>query len=143
MTAAIGPPLGAPSPIRILLVEDSDDDAELLTIELRAAGMTFELLRVDDVARLRAALIEFGPTIVVSDANLPGFSGIDALALARQLAPGLPFVFCTGCLDEDEAMLVGARAADGVVLKHQMSRLPALVRQVLALQPDRKQPDTA
>jgi CheY-like chemotaxis protein len=128
-------------PVRILLVEDCDDDAELLSIELRSAGMAFELLRVDELARLRSALLEFAPHIVVSDANLPGFSGMDALHLARELAPGLPFVFCTGCLEEDEATRDAALAAEGVVLKHQLSRLPPLIRQVLAR--GLRQPDVA
>ena len=76
----------AASAWRILLVEDSADDAELTGIALREAGLHCELRRVYTEAALLAALDDFAPHVVLSDLNLPGFDGERALALVRSHA---------------------------------------------------------
>ena len=70
--------------MRILLLEDSPDDADLLGLELAAAGLAFELHRVVGEAEFAAALQAFAPDIVVSDGNVPGFSYREAMALVRE-----------------------------------------------------------
>jgi CheY-like chemotaxis protein len=69
--------------LRLLLLEDSADDADLLAIELARAGLDAEIRRVATREAYVEALAAFAPDIVVSDYDLPGFSGGEALVLAR------------------------------------------------------------
>lgn len=120
------------SRIRILLVEDNRDDAELLSIELREAGMHVDLVRIDDEQGMHASLAEAIPDLVVSDSSLPGFSGLSALQLARELAPGTPFVFLSGGFDPVTLASGNMQTADACVLKQDLAQLPGLIRQLLA-----------
>ena len=126
------------STLRLVLVEDSADDADLTQIELAEAGLDVACRRVEDAAGLREALQAFPPDIVVSDLNLPGFSGEQALALVRELAPGVPFVYFSGqwppagpprpAGDGDGPP---ALCADGCLLKTQWRELPDLVKRLV------------
>ena len=120
---------------RLLLVEDCGDDAELLSLELTAAGLTFALRRVENAAHLREAVGTFAPHLVISDSNLPGFSGLEALLLARELAPTTPFLFFSG--DDDERVAVNAlhHGAAGYVPKRDVGRMPATIMRLLASSP--------
>ena len=108
--------------LRILLVEDSADDVDLLRFELEDAGLRFELRPVASEAGLRAALDGFEPDVAVSDMNLPGYSGVEALALLHELRPSLPLVLLsgTGC----EASLPPTAT---VLEKSELPRLSALL----------------
>ena len=117
--------------IRILLVEDCVDDAELLSIELRHAGMDVALVRVDDERCMRASLAEGIPDLVISDSNLPGFSGRQALTLVRELAPTTPFVFLSGGFDQTMQDSGIAGAADSCLLKEDIAQMPGLIRHLL------------
>ena len=119
------------SRIRILLVEDCVDDAELLAIELRESGLEVELTRIDDERRMRAYLIDVLPDLIISDSSLPGFSGRQALQMARELAPDAPFVFFSGGFDQAAEESGLARAADICVFKHDLARMPDVVRSLL------------
>ncbi|MDN5782241.1 MAG: response regulator [Luteimonas sp.] len=110
-----------------MLVDDSRDDAELTMIELRSAGIDADFMRADSEASLLAALDRSMPHLVLSDLNMPGFDGPHALSIVREHAPDARFVFLTGAL-EDDAVLP---SADGVLLKHELHELPALVRKLL------------
>ena len=115
------------APLRVLLVDDSADDAELAEYALRKAGMDVECRRAWNAAGLAEALRGFKPRVVVSDVNLPGFSGAEALAQVRAHDPALPFVFLTGGVGPcDEPP-----AADGLLLKDDLDALPTLLRGLL------------
>lgn len=118
--------------LRILLVEDSADDAELLAIELADAGIEASWRRVDREAALQAALVEGGYDLVVSDLGLPGFDGVEALQRVRAAAPGVPFVFCSGApvesLTAEAALMAGA---DAYVCKDALARMPPTIRALL------------
>lgn len=116
------------APHRILLIDDSRDDAELAEIALRDAGLAIESMRVWSREDLARALAEFRPQLVLSDLNLPGFSGEEALAQVRARAPDLPFVFLTGAEPENTA---NVPAADGLVSKDDPASLAPLVRRLL------------
>ena len=120
---------GMDGPWRILLVDDSRDDAELTEIALRDAGLAFHCRRADTADAVRAALAEFDPHLVISDLNLPRFSGGEALELVRAHDPALPFVFLTDALLPGDD---GPPAADGLLLKDALDELPALLRRLLA-----------
>ncbi|MDH5835080.1 response regulator [Luteimonas kalidii] len=113
---------------RVLLVDDSRDDAELAEYALRKGGLAVDCRRVYTGAALAEALQAFAPHAVVCDVNLPGFSGVEALALVRAHDPALPFVFLTGGLAPDG----DPPAADGLLLKDDLDALPGVLRPLLA-----------
>ena len=116
-----------PAPWRVLLVDDSQDDAELAEFALRKAGLDVECLRACTAEEVEQALRGFAPQVVVSDVNLPGFSGVQALALTRAFDPALPFVFLTGGTPPGEAL----PQAEGLLLKDDLDALPGLLRRLL------------
>lgn len=108
--------------LRILLIEDSADDADLLRFQLEDAGLSFELRCASSERTLLDTLDTFTPTVAVSDLNLPGYSGLAALALLHERWPGLPLVLLTGA-DDAPAPQVPAT----VLGKADLHRLPALL----------------
>src|ERR1700686_3293307 len=86
--------------LHILIVEDSDADAELAVHSLRTMGIAFSSKRVDTEAGLRRELREHPPDVILSDYDLPGFEGLGALMIARALVPSTPFVVVSGCPSE-------------------------------------------
>jgi len=120
------------APFRLLLLEDSADDADLLAIELDRAGLAAEIRRVGTRDAYAAALASFAPEIVVSDYDLPGFSGGEALAMARAHDPALPFLVLSGFVAEDRPADDRARGADAWVCKDRMHDVPGVLRRLLA-----------
>ncbi|MCM2335842.1 MAG: response regulator [Pseudomonas sp.] len=114
----------AEQPLRVLVVDDSADDAELVRFALQDAGLSIELRRVYDEPGLRAALAGFAPDVVVSDVNIPGFDGARALQLTGELAPGVRTVCVTGSLIAGQC----PPNAEATLLKDEFDRLPALLR---------------
>ena len=114
--------------VRVLLLEDVAADAALVELELRRAGLDFTLRRVDTPSDFQRALREFHPDVIVSDHNLPQFSGAAALQLAREIAPGTPFILVTGSLDEETAVEYMKSGASDYILKDRLARLgPAVL----------------
>jgi two-component system sensor histidine kinase UhpB len=119
----------APKSLHLLLVEDSPDDAALVQQALRQAGLSLVLRQVDSAADLAAALDEKSWDLVVSDYNLPGFSGTDALQLLRGRSPDTPFIVVSGCIGEEAAVALMKAGADDYVMKDDLARLvPAVER---------------
>jgi len=117
--------------VRILLLEDSDADAELVEVELRRAELDFTARRVVTRPDFERALREFHPDIIVSDHQLPQFSGVAALELARARAPHAPFILLTGSLDEETAVEYMKAGAADYILKGRLTRLGPAVRGAL------------
>jgi len=120
--------------VRILLLEDNDADAELTEVALRKAGLDFTARRVVTHLDFERALREFHPDLVVADHQLPEFSGVAALQLARELAPGVPFILLTGSLDEETAVEYMKAGAADYILKDRRARLGPAVRGALERQ---------
>jgi diguanylate cyclase (GGDEF)-like protein len=115
--------------IRILVVEDVPDEAELTIRHVRKGGIACVWQRVDTESALRNALRDFKPNVILSDFSLPQFNGIAALAIAREVAPNLPFIFVSGTIGEERAIEVLRCGAVDYVLKGNLSRLaPAITR---------------
>jgi PAS domain S-box-containing protein len=113
--------------LRILVLEDVPMDAELLEYELRRAGMAFETRRVESRAGFLEALNAFAPDVILSDYSLPGFDGMSALALAKQLAPLAPFIMVTGSVNEETAVGCMRAGASDYLLKNNLARIgPAI-----------------
>ncbi|HTT05068.1 MAG TPA: EAL domain-containing protein [Steroidobacteraceae bacterium] len=118
--------------VRVLVVEDSVAEAELAMRALARAGIGCEFRRVQTEADVREALERFSPQIILSDFRLPGFDGLSALAIARELAPQVPFVFVSGTIGEERAIEALHRGAIDYVLKDNLTRLAPAVRRALA-----------
>jgi len=116
---------------RILLVEDSDEDAKIIESELRGAKIPFVLRRTDTRDGFIREISEFAPDVILADYSLSTFDGISALAIARVDCPHVPFIFVSGALDEStEAKLLYDGAAD-YVPKNRLSRLGPVIFRVL------------
>ncbi len=122
---------GRRDPIRVLLVEDVDFEAELTCHHLKKHGIAHLLQRVETDAAMRTALREFRPTIILSDFSLPAFDGLAALEIARECAPEVPFLFVSGTIGEERAIEALRRGAVDYVLKSNLARLGAAVQRAL------------
>src|SRR6267378_6590257 len=91
-------------PLKLLLVEDSDDDAVLLLRHLKRGGYDIVHQRVDAEEDLKAALEKQSWDIVISDYAMPGFSGLDALRIVREHRLDVPFLLVSGQIGEDMAV---------------------------------------
>lgn len=117
--------------LKILLVEDSDRDAELVLHALQRSGLTGESRRVQTEPDLRRALREFRPHIVLSDFAMPGFTGVAALRMVQETDPDLPFIFISGTIGEDVAVQAMKGGATDYVMKTNLIRLgPAVQREL-------------
>lgn len=117
--------------VRILQVEDSELDAELVQSELEEDGLDYEVRLVDDEQAYVAALDEFRPDIVLSDLSMPHFSGERALQILRARTADLPFIFISATLGEEAAIEALRSGATDYILKHNTARLPSAVRRAL------------
>jgi len=118
-------------PLRILLLEDSDDDADLTLRELRKEGLEFTVQRVETESDYRRQLLEFAPALILADYSLPHYDGMSALALAREICPAAPFIFVSGTMGEETAIEALHHGATDYVLKQRMGRLGAAVLRAL------------
>jgi signal transduction histidine kinase len=122
----------APRRLRVLHLEDSEVDHQLLVAHLRRAGVNASVLRVEDRAGFMAALRERWD-VVLSDYNLPGFSGLEALELLHRHKPSLPFILVSGEIGEDTAVQAMRHGAQDYLLKNNLTRLvPALTQAIEA-----------
>ena len=118
-------------PVRLVVVEDVPTEAEIAVRQLEAGGFTCTWKRVDSEASLRRTLVELRPDLILSDFTLPGFDGITALEISREVSPDTPFIFLSGTLGEERAIDALQRGACDYVLKTNMARLAPAVRRAL------------
>ncbi len=117
--------------IRILFVDDSDDDVFIATHRLKKAGFELDARTVTFEHELREAITTFHPDIVVSDMSLPGFSGFQALDLVRNAEPNTPFMFLCGNAERCEQQAL-ERGAYAIIDKDHAEALPAVICAALA-----------
>ena len=117
--------------IRVLLVEDSKDDVELVTLELSRFGFACESRAVETRPAFLSALANGPWDVVLSDHSMREFSSMDALALVRARDPDLPFIIVSGTIGEDAAVDAMKAGAQDYVLKQDLRRLgPAVEREM-------------
>lgn len=122
-----------PSPLGVVVVEDSEDDYLLLMAHLAAAGWKVRSTRAETADELRAALAAGGVDAVISDHQLPRFGSMQALAIARAHDPDLPFVLVSGAIGEEVAVASMHAGADDYVMKDKLGRLvPGLAHAIEA-----------
>ncbi len=118
-------------PRRLLIVEDSADDAELAVRAIRRGGCDVTYHRVDTAEAMRAALKEDGWELVIADYSMPAFNGLAALKMLRESGLDLPFILVSGTLGEAAAVEAMKCGADDYVLKSNLARLPLAVEREL------------
>jgi len=119
------------SPLRILLLEDSTPDAELIQELLEADHFVCEVTCVQTRAEFIAGLENTGIDLILADYKLPSFDGLSALKLALAARPELPFIFVSGSLGEEVAIEAVKTGATDYVVKSRLSRLVPSVHRAL------------
>ncbi len=125
--------------LRVLLVEDKPDDAELVLYELKQAGFEPDWTRVESETAYVEALEEHPPDIILADFTLPQFNGLDALRLLIERELDIPFILVTGSLGEELAVESIKRGAADYLLKDRLVRLGEAVRRALVAHDLRRQ----
>lgn len=125
-------------PIKVLIVEDSEDDAEFLLRELRHGEYDPEFIRVDSPRTMREALQAQDWDIILSDYYMPGFSALTALQIVHDLDVNIPFIVITGATGEDIAVEAMRAGAHDYLLKHNLRRLVSAVKRELLVAKSKK-----
>src|SRR5487761_1391625 len=118
-------------PLRLLIVDDSKSDAELLLRTLHTGGFEAAYEVVDSSAAMRAALERQEWDVITSDHAMPQFSGPAALALAQELRPGVPFIIVSGEIDLNLAVSLIKWGAQDYVQKAELAKLVPVMKRVL------------
>ena len=119
-------------PLRILHLEDSDLDAELIEAELENLGHPVVIERVMTRDAFAAAALPGRHDIILADYVLPTFDGVSALGIAREQCPDIPFIFCSGTLGEEVAVEALKNGATDYVTKQRLDRMGRTVIRALA-----------
>ncbi len=114
-------------PLQILLLEDSDADAELIKRILNKAIKSYSYRIATNKNEFLQALETYVPDLIISDNSLPQFDASDALRIVRVKFPQIPFILVTGTVSEDFAAEIINKGADDYILKDRMMRLPAAI----------------
>jgi len=119
------------TPLKILIIEDSEDDLFLLLHELRKGGYDPEYLSVCDAEPMKLALADRAWDVITSDYNMPGFSALAALDILKESGFDFPFIVVSGKIGEDQAVATMKSGAHDYVMKQNLSRLaPAIEREI-------------
>ena len=117
--------------LRVLLVEDSQDDAALLVRTLRRGGYDLTVERVETAETMRAALNRDTWDLVLSDYSMPQFSAPAALQLLHEVGVDLPFIIVSGTVGEETAVTAMKAGAHDFLMKGNLTRLvPAVAREL-------------
>ena len=128
---------GAPRRLRVLHLEDSTDDHDLAAVHLHRAGLAPVVLQVDNEAAFRAALVAGPWDVVLSDFNLPGFTGLQAQQILKDSGLQVPFILVSGEIGEDTAVAAMRNGASDYLLKNNLARLAPAVEHAIEANRDR------
>jgi len=123
--------------LRILLLEDNINDAELIQYHLHKEELSFSLRRVETEESFKRVLAEFKPDIILSDYSLPMYSGYDALLYVQKTFPEIPVIMVSGAIGEEKAVELLRLGARDYILKDRLGRLSVAILRVL--QEDREE----
>ena len=118
-------------PLRLLLIEDSADDALLLQRELHKGGLNTTIHRADNLDALHAALAEGPWDIVISDHNVPTIDTIQGLTLVRETNGDVPIIIVSGTIGEESAVETMRHGANDYIMKSNLTRLVPAIRREL------------
>ncbi len=117
--------------LKILHLEDSANDAELVSRFLKRSGLLFEMRLATDKSSFERILGEFDPDIVLSDHTLPQFNSMNALEIVKGRHPDIPFILVTGTVSEEFAVQCIQNGVNDYILKSNLTRLPNAIRGAL------------
>lgn len=124
--------------IRILMIEDSLDDCELITYELKKGGIEFDLTMLQEETSFRNEL-QKNWDLIISDYAMPNFNGLEALSILKKTDIDIPFLIVSGTIGEDLAAEAMGQGANDYILKNRLNRLvPAVQRELAALDARKK-----
>lgn len=125
--------------IRVLIVDDSEDDALLITDELREHGYDLYYLRIETPEAMTDALSNQAWDVIIADYTMPNFSGPEALHILKQTGLDIPFIFVSGTAADRTGIDMMRAGAKDFILKNNLSRLPLAVEREIAEAGVRKQ----
>lgn len=117
--------------LKILMLEDVEEDSGLIRWSLEKGGINFESRRVDKREAFVDALRVYQPDVVLSDHSLPQFNSMEALRICRMIDLRAPFILVTGTVSEEFAVACLKQGADDYVLKSNLTRLPSAIQNAL------------
>jgi PAS domain S-box-containing protein len=132
-------------PLRVLIVEDSEDDAQLILLELKRGGFEPSFERADTPEAMKMALDRQGWDIILADYVMPRFSGLEALKIVKEKGLDLPFIVISGKIGEDVAVAAMKAGAHDYILKNSLKRLAVAVDRELKeakIRKERKQAES-
>src|ERR671930_1891305 len=119
------------SVLRILIVEDSPDDAELIVREIRRGGYMVDFVRVQTPSDMQQALVRDTWDLVLSDYSMPRFSAMGALDVLKNSGLDIPFLVISGTIGEETAVTALKAGVHDFLLKGKLARLiPAIEREL-------------
>ncbi len=118
--------------LRVLLLEDLQTDAELIKLQLRKVDLEIEVKHTTNGKEFLDVFSSFKPHVIVSDYSLPQYTGMDAVKFVRTQSEFIPFIICTGSLNEETAVACIKAGADDYVLKDSLGRLPSAIMNALS-----------
>lgn len=119
------------TPLKVLIVDDSEDDALLIQRELRRGGLELDAQRVECPEAMRAALDQEKCDIILCDYAMPHFSAPEALVLWKQMGQDIPFIVISGTVGEDVAVATMKAGAHDYLMKDNLTRLVPVVKREL------------
>jgi DNA-binding NarL/FixJ family response regulator len=119
--------------MRVLLLQESERDAELITNELASSGMTITAERVNSAETFASALQKFAPDVVISDHSLKHLDSCAALEILRSVRPTVPFIIVSQSLTGRQSVAAIRAGAEDIVLKPSLSRLPSAMKDGLVV----------
>ena len=124
-----------PEKLRILCLEDSPLDAELILHTLQEEGLVLAWTRVDNRIDYESAIHDFQMDLILADYKLPNFNGAQALEITKILCPDVPFIVISGCVGEETAVELLKNGATDFILKDRLGRLvPAVHRAIMEVE---------
>ncbi len=117
--------------IKALFIEDSEVDMELVALQLQREGFDIQWFYAQSETELKECLESEQPDFILSDYTMPGFNGLDALHLVREMDAEIPFIFVSGTIGEERAIESVREGATDYVLKDNLRRLGTAVDRAL------------
>ncbi|NOT75894.1 MAG: PAS domain S-box protein [Cyclobacteriaceae bacterium] len=117
--------------IKVIMLEDSEEDAGFILKTLHRAGLILDTKIVFTRNDFIDALQSFLPDLILSDHQLPQFNSMEALSICKQTSPLTPFILVTGAVSEEFAASIIKAGADDYVLKNNLKRLPTAIIQAI------------
>lgn len=117
--------------LKILILEDSQEDVLMVERTLKKEKMQFSLYQVDDKDEYVKGLNSIKPDVILSDHTLPQFNSVEALEICQRIGVNVPFILVTGTVSEEFAVTCLKNGADNYVLKGNLSRLPMAITAAL------------